>query len=57
VHEGPPKVAGEALVIEGAVGEVRATRTLASPEVTLALLLPGPVGHAAVLLGVVEWTA
>jgi hypothetical protein len=57
VHEGPPKVAGEALVIEGAVGEVRATRTLVSPEVTLALLLPGPVGHAAVLLGVVEWTA
>jgi hypothetical protein len=48
------RVAEGTLVIEGAAGEVRASRTLSSPEVTLPLLPPSPVGDAAVLFGVLE---
>jgi hypothetical protein len=48
------RVVDGALLIEGAAGEVRATRTLSSPEVTLPLLPPSPLGDAAVLFGVLE---
>lgn len=48
------RLVGDALVIEGPAGEVRATRTLSSPEITLPLLPPSPLGDAAVLFGVLE---
>jgi hypothetical protein len=48
------KVVDGALVIQGAAGEVRATRTLSSPRITLPLLPPSPLGDAAVLFGVLE---
>lgn len=43
-----------ALVLERAAGEVRAARTLSSPDIKLPLLPPSPLGDAAVLFGVLS---
>jgi hypothetical protein len=46
------RLEGGSLVLERAGGEVRATRTLSSPDIRLPLLPPSPLGDAAVLFGV-----